>query len=119
MCERQLLLEEDLFEIEQLIIRSNQLDQFSTYNILCDPKPELLRIYHSLHLKYLSSPNKKNLLIKEVREFSTDFLFASIDWVLIGSIKNGAGAKGVEEVIRGVVEDLQIDEEGIFIMRGS
>jgi len=46
------------------------------------------------------------LLIKEVREFSTDFLFASIDWVLIGSIKNGAGAKGVEEVIRGVVEDL-------------
>mmetsp|Transcript_18895 Transcript_18895/g.13709 ORF Transcript_18895/g.13709 Transcript_18895/m.13709 type:complete len:112 (+) Transcript_18895:360-695(+) len=108
-----------------MIIASNiYYDQFTVYNypylgpktLLTDAHLKSLREFEKLHEVFLSSPNKKDVLLKKVYQLETYCLYAIGDYVIMATINHNRTSKTIQEVCSHVVEDIKMDEESCFIV---
>jgi hypothetical protein len=57
-----------------------------------------LREYEKLHEKFLSSPNKRDVLFKKVYAIESYVLYASGDYVVMTTITHNRTTKGIGEI---------------------
>lgn len=109
-------------EVLNVLICNTMLEQYTVYNMPIIYPEEIqpvhvraLQEFEKLYDRYLSSPNKKDLMIKKVYQIDTFALLATGNYVIMAKVAHNRTEKEAFDVLRNLNEDIKVDEESSFI----